>query len=302
MSVARKKLRAATRGSALALWQTHHVASLLGVEVEFVIVQTAGDKTQKDNTPIEAIAGTGVFVKEVEAAVLDGRADFAVHSAKDLPSITTGGLSLACIPKRGDPRDALVGSSLSDLPEGGLVATGSVRRRAQMAALRPDLKFANLRGNIDTRLLKAKDFDAIVIANAALIRLERHDVNAHVLDPSTMLPQVGQGALAAECRADDEEMNELLASVEDRESRMAVDAERAFLATLGGGCDLPVGAYATVSGETITLRAMMASLDGSQALRSSGVGPDPTHLGRSLGDELLNDAGGAALLAARPTR
>ncbi len=295
----RRKLRAATRGSALALWQTHHVSSLLGVEVEFVIVQTAGDKTQQDNTPIEAMAGQGVFVKEVQAAVLDGRADFAVHSAKDLPSVTAGGLALASIPERGDARDALVGSSLADLPQNGSVATGSVRRRAQLAALRPDLRFANLRGNIDTRLLKAKDFDAIVIANAALVRLERRDVEAYVLDPSTLLPQVGQGALAGECRADDEEMIQLLSAIEHRDSRLAVDAERAFLATLGGGCDLPVGAYATVSDDDITLRALMAAPDGTQVLRSSATGTDPKTLGTALGRELLDQHGGAQLIATR---
>lgn len=267
--------------------------------MEFVIVQTAGDKTQQDNTPIEAMAGQGVFVKEVQAAVLDGRADFAVHSAKDLPSVTAGGLALASIPERGDARDALVGSSLADLPQNGSVATGSVRRRAQLAALRPDLRFANLRGNIDTRLLKAKDFDAIVIANAALVRLERRDVEAYVLDPSTLLPQVGQGALAGECRADDEEMIQLLSAIEHRDSRLAVDAERAFLATLGGGCDLPVGAYATVSDDDITLRALMAAPDGTQVLRSSATGTDPKTLGTALGRELLDQHGGAQLIATR---
>src|SRR5688572_1479363 len=165
-------LRAATRGSALARWQTDHVIALLGVEVEVVVISTEGDR--RTDVPIEAIGGRGVFVKEVQAAVLDGRADFAVHSAKDLPSsaeLQPDGLTIGCVPERGDPRDSLVGSTLDGLPTGGLVATGSVRRRAQLANLRPDLSFAGLRGNIDTRLAKGKDFDAIVMAAAALQRL-----------------------------------------------------------------------------------------------------------------------------------
>ncbi|MDQ1445163.1 MAG: hydroxymethylbilane synthase, partial [Acidimicrobiaceae bacterium] len=233
-------LRAATRGSALARWQTDLVLSLLGSGLgEALVVETTGDR--RTDVPIHAIGGQGVFVKEVQAAVLEGRADIAVHSAKDLTSTPTDGLVIAAFPERGDPRDALVGSTLAGLRAGALVATGSVRRRAQLAGLRPDLVFTDLRGNIDTRLEKASDYDAVVMAAAALRRLDRWDRVDEVLDPSVLLPQVAQGALAVECRADDTETIEMLAAIDHAPTRLAVTAERAFLAELGGGCDLPVG-------------------------------------------------------------
>src|SRR5256714_1021576 len=205
-------LRAATRASALARLQTHLVAAMLDGDVEAVVVQTTGD--QQADIPIWQMGGQGVFVKEVQAAVLDGRADFAVHSAKDLPSSSPEGLVIVAIPERDDPRDALVGSTFDGLPVGGRVATGSVRRRAQLAWVRPDLTFAGLRGNIDTRLAKAAEFDAIVMAAAALRRLERTFVIDEVLDPSVVLPQVGQGALAVECRTDDAEVRERLSAID----------------------------------------------------------------------------------------
>jgi len=182
-------LRAATRASALARTQTDLVAALLGDDVEPVVVQTTGDR--RADVPIWEIGGQGVFVKEVQAAVLDGRADFAVHSAKDLPSRTPDGLVIAAIPERDDARDALVGSTLEGLPVGARVGTGSVRRRAQLAWYRPDLTFAGLRGNVDTRLAKAADFHAIVVATAALRRLGRGQAISEVLDPAIVLPQVG---------------------------------------------------------------------------------------------------------------
>jgi hydroxymethylbilane synthase len=295
-----RPLRAATRGSKLALWQTNHVAELLGVAVEPVIVETRGDKDH--STPIEAISGQGVFVKEVQNAVLSGDADFAVHSAKDLTSTTADGLVLACVPERGDPRDALVGCSLEDLPAGALVATGSVRRRAQLASLRPDLTFAGLRGNVDTRLEKAKNFTAIVSAYAPLVRLRRTDVDAHPLQPGVFLPQVAQGALAVECRADDYEIRDLLASIEHEPSRRAVDAERSYLATLGGGCDVPVGAYAVIEGDNVFLRCLMASFDGRVVLRRRGWAQDGVALGRELALQLLNKDGGEQLLLANRAR
>lgn len=292
-----RRTRVATRGSALALWQANHVAGLLGPDdCELVVVETAGDKRR--DVPIWEVGGTGVFVKEVQAAVLDGRADIAVHSAKDLPSIEAPGLVIGAVPERADPRDCLVGSTLASLPPGALVATGSVRRRAQLVAARPDLTFTGLRGNIDTRLAKAKDFGAIVMAVAALHRLERADAIAEVLGPEVMLPQVAQGALAIECRSDDQETRERLAAIEHRPSRLAVDAERAFLAELGGGCDLPVGAYATVDGSTIELEAMIASLDGHIVLRATGSGGAPHALGARLAAELLDGSGARQLLMA----
>lgn len=294
-------LRAATRGSALARWQTDHVAALLGGDVEAVVVQTEGDRRQ--DVPIEAIGGRGVFVKEVQAAVLDGRADFAVHSAKDLPSspgLQPDGLVIACVPERGDPRDALVGASLEGLPVGGLVATGSVRRRVQLSNLRPDLSFTGLRGNIETRLAKVgAGVDAVVVAAAALQRLQRPEAaGADVLDPGVLVPQVAQGALAIECRADDARVLTALAAIEHAPSRRAVDAERAFLATLGGGCDLPVGAHAVAgAGDELVLTGMIASHDGRIVLRETVRGTDPSALGRALAGALLDGAGARALLA-----
>lgn len=297
------RLRAATRGSTLALWQTNHVIALLGpeVDVEVVVVSTEGDR--RTDVAIEAIGGRGVFVKEVQAAVLEGRADFAVHSAKDLPSapaLQPPGLTIACIPERADPRDVLVGSTLADLPTGGLVATGSIRRRAQLANLRPDLSFAGLRGNIQTRLSKAGDFDAIVVAAAALARLGLDDAIAETLEPELLLPQVGQGALAIECRDEDDQVREVFAGIDHGPSRRAVEAERAFLAHLGGGCDLPVGALATEDdGDgSLVIRGLVASYDGRICLRRKVSGNhSPARLGSALATALLDGAGGRALLA-----
>lgn len=288
-------MRAATRGSPLALRQTELVAALLDVAVDTVIVETAGDKRR--DVPISQIGGRGVFVKEVQAAVLDGRADFAVHSAKDLQSTPTEGLVIGAVPQREDPRDALVGSTLDGLAPGARVATGSVRRRVQLAARRPDLTFADLRGNIGTRIDKAGEFAAVVVAYAALVRLGRDGEATEVLDPSVMLPQVAQGALAVECRADDDATLSRLRAIEHRPSRLAVDAERRFLAELGGGCDLPVGAYATVDASgAVTLTGLVASLDGRIVLRHMATGDDGEALGRDVARYLLDRAGGRALL------
>ena len=290
-------LRAATRGSPLARLQTDLVAALLGpdVTVEPVVVETVGDR--RTDVAISQMGGRGVFVKEVQQAVLEGRADIAVHSAKDLPSTPAPGLVIAAVPEREDPRDALVGRPFADLPAGGRVGTGSVRRRAQLAWARPDLTFGELRGNIGTRLDKAAGFHAVVMAMAALRRLGREDAVAEVLEPSVMLPQVAQGALAVECREDDDSTRALLAAIEHRPSRVAVDAERAYLAELGGGCDLPTGAFATVGDDgTVQLEALLATADGRVVLRSNRCGDDPVALGQALARYLLVDAGGASLL------
>jgi hydroxymethylbilane synthase len=240
-----------------------------------------------------------VFVKEVQAAVLDGRADIAVHSAKDLTSSPVDGLVIAAFPMRGEPRDALVGCTLRDLPAGAVVATGSVRRRAQLAFARPDLSFADLRGNIDTRLAKAAGFDAVVVAAAALVRLGYEDRIAEMLDPAVMLPQVAQGALAVECRASDAETIAALAAIDHADTRRAVEAERSFLAQLGGGCDLPVGAYAVVAGDgDVVLTGLLASLDGRVALRATRSGSDGVAVGAEVARVLLEDSGGEALLDA----
>lgn len=296
------RLRAATRGSPLARWQAEHVASLLrahdpAIEIELVIVETSGD--QRRDVPIYDLGGKGVFVKDVQAAVLDGRAEIAVHSAKDLPSTSTDGLTIAAVPPRGDPRDALVGAALDRIPDGGVVATGSLRRRAQLANLRPDLRFEGLRGNMHTRLEKAAGYDAIVVAVAALERLELAERIAERLAPDRVVPQVGQGALAVECATDDAATRAALASIDDVATRATLDAERAFLAELGGDCSIPAGAYAKTSGADVHLDAIVASPDGSQVVRAADVAPatDVERLGRALARHLLDDLGGSALLA-----
>ena len=294
-------LRAATRGSALARRQTSIVAGLLaetcGVATEPLIVSTTGDR--RPDEPIHAMGGKGVFVKEVQAAVLDGRADIAVHSAKDLPSSTPGGLVLAAVPRRGDPRDALVGCRLAELPAGATVATGSVRRKAQLAWARPDLAFAELRGNIATRLNKAATFDAIVMAAVALQRLGLEPDVLDVLEPDVFVPQVGQGAIAVECRADDRAVLETLLAVEHGPSRRAVDAERAFLAELGGDCSLPAGAHASTGRDgSLELTGLLASLDGRTLIRDTRRGRDPETLGRAVAWHLLDNCGGRTLLEA----
>jgi hydroxymethylbilane synthase len=288
-------LRVATRGSALARWQAERVVAVLGVEAEYVIVSTKGD--ERRDVPIHAMGGTGVFVKEVEQAVLDGRADVAVHSAKDLPSETGPGLVLAALPERADPRDALVGRPLDEIPTGGRVGTGSVRRRAQLAALRPDFGFGELRGNIPTRLEKSADFDAVVLAAAALDRLGLADRIAERLDPSVVLPQVAQGALAVECRSDDDETRALLAGIDDDAVRLAVTAERAYLTALGGGCNLPCGALAeTGDSGAVRLEALLASLDGRITLRVQVDGDDPGAVGAEAARRLVEERGGSLVL------
>jgi hydroxymethylbilane synthase len=290
-------MRVATRGSELALLQTQLVNSLLGIEAEVVVVRTTGEV--KAEMPIHEIGGQGVFVKELQQAVLDGRADFAVHSAKDLPAETPPGLVIAAVPRRGEVRDALVGKTLNDIPNGGLVGTGSVRRRAQLLALRPDLKFGELRGNIGTRIKKAANFDAIVLAAVALERLNLDENIAEMLSVEMLLPQVAQGALAVECRADDDELIKKLQKIEHESSRMAIDAERSFLLELGGACDYPEGALATVdAGGVISLTGLISSLDGSTVLRYSASGSDAQKLGIEVAQYLLNDAGGKKILDA----
>ena len=320
-------LRLATRGSPLALWQADRVSALLA-EVsgapacEVVVVRTTGDEIS--DVPLHQIGGQGVFVKEVQRALLEGRADIAVHSAKDLPALTPQGLILACVPDRKDPRDAVVGCGIADLPAGASVATGSVRRRAQLAWLRPDLSFVDLRGNMAARVSGAKQVGAGIVALAALQRLGFEGEVAEVLETHLMLPQVGQGALALECRQEDQEVLDLLGEIDDAAAHKAVLAERAFLRALGGGCTLPLGALGTVdmgvgvvgvgygagtggtgtqagtgtatdTGGTVTLQGMLASRDGHVLLRRHATGSDPEELGRRLALELLDDCGGRSL-------
>jgi len=306
MTAGAAPLRIATRGSALARWQAEHVAALLqaaepGLAVELVVVEVVAD--QRLDIPIWELGGKGVFAKEVQAAVLDGRADVAVHSGKDLPSTTVPGLVLAAVPERGDARDALVGCRLADLPPGARIGTGSARRRVQLVDLRPDLTFGGLRGNMATRLERAADFHAIVVAAVALERLGLAGHITEVLDESVLLPQVAQGALAVECRHDDVVTTAHLAAIEHAPSRRRVDAERGFLAELGGDCDLPAGAHAVLLPDgRLRLDSLLASLDGRIVLRHrvdeepGEVGPDPSALGRAAARHLLDRAGGRALL------
>ncbi|MCX7619489.1 MAG: hydroxymethylbilane synthase [Acidimicrobiales bacterium] len=296
-------LRLATRASALARWQAEHVAALLqqaahnagsAIRTELLPLDTTADRRLE--VPISAMGGKGVFVKEIQQAVLDGRADLAVHSAKDLPGQTPDGLVLAAVPQRADPRDVLVGSELAALGPGAPVATGSVRRRVQLADLRPDLTFVELRGNIGTRLEKVPDGGAIVMAAAAIDRLglwpeiTLRGLVWEVFEPQVLVPQVGQGALAVEVRDGEDEILELVRAIEHAHSRWTVDAERAFLAALGGDCDLPAGAHATVlpDGSGVVLDAMLASLDGHVVLRHRDQGPEASELGRAVADHLVN--------------
>ena len=289
-------IRAATRGSPLARWQASHVADLLRAddptcEVELVVVDTQADR--RLDVPIWDLGGKGAFAKEVQAAVLAGHADIAVHSAKDLPSVPIEGLVLAAVTERGDPRDALVGSTLAELPQGAEVATGSLRRQAELRRHRPDLRFTGLRGNMQTRLAKASEHDAIVVAAIALDRLGLGDEISERLDTEVVLPQVGQAALAVECRAGEEELVTRLAAVEHAATRRCVDAERAFLAELGGDCMLPAAAHAVVAADgSLSLQAFLASADGTTMVRTA-VGGDDARIGAAAARELIERSGAA---------
>jgi hydroxymethylbilane synthase len=283
-------IRIATRGSVQARTQAQFVADALqvahaGLTVELLFVETMGDRRQ--DVPLHTIGGQGVFVKEVQRAVLDGRAHLAAHSAKDLPSEVGEGLTIGAFCHRRSAADALIGRSLDELDEGATVATGSVRRRAQLTAVRPDLRFIELRGNIQTRLSKIPDGGAIVMAVAALQVLELTELIAHELPVESFVPAVGQGCVAVECAADDGEIAELLAAVDHGPTRDAVETERAFLATLGSGCSLPVGAHV----DDGALRAFLADPTTGRFVRRSTVLADQpieraAHLARSMQAEL----------------
>lgn len=268
-------IRIATRGSAQARAQAEAVGSAVaaasGATVEYVLVETQGDANQ--STPLHQMGGQGIFVKEVQRAVLDGRADVAVHSAKDLPSAQADGLVIGAFTQRRSPEDVLVGLPLASLTHGATVATGSVRRRAQLARIRPDLRFEELRGNIQTRLSRIPDGGSIVMARAALEILGLTDRVAEVLDVDTAVPMVGQGCVAVEARTGDDRVLSALASVDHAATRRAVETERAFLAELGAGCSLPVAAYMSPDG---VFRAFMS--DGAESVQVTGhVGDTDDH-------------------------
>lgn len=286
-------LRLATRGSSLALAQTAsvvHRLAAIGIEAVPVVVETEGDR--RGDVALVELAGHGVFTKEVQAAVLDGRADVAVHSAKDLPALTPEGLVLAAVPERADPADALVGKPLSVLAPGATIATGAPRRRALLLAERPDLNIVGVRGNIATRLdvLTGTSVDAVVVAVAALERLGLAERMAERLDPARFVPQVGQGAIALECALSSDALAAVTA-IDDTTARLAVECERAFLAELGVGCDVPGGAYATWSGTSASVMGVLMTEDGAIVVRGSQTDPDPERAGRTLAARLRADLG-----------
>ncbi|MGA3188497.1 MAG: hydroxymethylbilane synthase [Bryobacteraceae bacterium] len=268
-----------SRGSQLALWQAHHIAQKLNVETRIEIIKTTGDKIQ--DVPLSQVGGKGLFTKEIEEALLDGRIDLAVHSLKDMPSELPAGLTLAAIPEREDPRDALIGAPLK---EGARVGTSSLRRSVQLMNMHHGLKIEMLRGNVDTRLRKLDEgqYDTIILAAAGLRRLGLEHRIAEYLAVDAMIPAVGQGALAIETRDDNGDAHQLARTLEHKASRIAITAERAFLAVFGGSCQVPIGAHATLDGEMLHLRAFVSEPDGSNPRRGELTGTDPIDLGGSL--------------------
>jgi len=291
-------IRIATRKSALALWQAEFVKAQLehfhsDLTVELVPMSTQGDIIL--DTPLAKIGGKGLFVKELEQAMLDDRADIAVHSMKDVPVDFPEGLVLHTICEREDPRDAFVSNTygnIDELPQGAVVGTSSLRRQCQIRALRPDLDIKDLRGNVNTRLAKLDDgqYDAIILAAAGLIRLEMHDRIKAFIEPEVSLPANGQGAVGIECRDDDDVTKALLSPLEHNETRIRVNAERAMNRRLEGGCQVPIGAYALVDGDEVHLRGLVGAVDGSEILRAdiSGQAVDAQMLGTQLAEQLLS--------------
>ncbi len=298
-------LRLGTRGSALALWQANHVADRLRPiaehrPVELVPIETHGDRDQA--TALADMGGFGVFTRAIQQAVLDGRADVAVHSLKDLPTIPTDGLTLAAVPPRGPAGDAFVSHKyrrFDDLPKGAAVGTSSLRRRAQLLNRRPDLTLIGLRGNVDTRLrkLRDQDLDAIILAEAGLVRLGLRDRITELLDPGWMLPAVGQGAIGLECREADADTRHLVEGVNDPATWQRVTAERAMLSALGGGCLVPIGATSAVEDGLLTLRGAVLSPDGGRRVVATHRGPAdaPLALGQELAAMLLAEGAGELL-------
>jgi hydroxymethylbilane synthase len=285
-------IRIGSRGSPLALWQAEHVKSrleALGHDAVISVITTTGDRLL--DARLETVGGKGAFLKEIEEALQSGEVDLAVHSLKDVPVVLPDGLALGAILERGDPRDALLsaGSSLRELPPGTRVGTTSLRRQSQVRALRPDLELVDLRGNVDSRIHKLHEgrYGAILLALAGLVRLGRQDEVTEVLDPDHFLPAPGQGAIALEVRADDEVVKAAVAVFDHPPTAAAVTAERAFLAALGGGCNVPLGAYARPDEQGLRLSAFVGRTDGSALVRGGRTGSDPEGLGRALAADLV---------------
>ena len=293
-------IRIGTRGSVLALWQAEHVKArveALGHGVELRVITTTGDRLL--DRRLESVGGKGAFLKEIEEAMLAREVDLAVHSLKDVPTVLPDGLSLCAVLERADPRDALVstGMRLLELPAGATVGTTSRRRQALVRALRPDLVLADLRGNVDTRIRRLREgaFDAILLAMAGLTRLGRADEATEALDPREFVPAPGQGAIALECRDADTAVREAVLSLDHRPTARAVAAERAFLAALGGGCNVPLGAHAFTVDGRLDLVGFVAEDGGPGFVRGERHGEGPEDLGRALADDLLS-RGARALL------
>ncbi len=295
-----------TRQSLLALWQSNHIASLLrkqypDCQVTLKKIVTKGDRIL--DVPLAQIGGKGLFTKEIETELLDGTVDLAVHSLKDMPTVLPEGLCLTAITTRANVGDAFVSNkyaSFSELPQGAVLGTSSLRRKAQLLAVRPDLKIVDLRGNVDTRLRKLDEgqMDAIILAAAGLERLGHADRIREIIPTTVCLPAVGQGALAIECRSDNKEVRDMLAFLNDLPTKQATDAERAFLGLIEGGCQVPIGVHAEVENDNVKIEAVIASLDGSKVLRNNITGPaaNAADLGRKLGQQMLAE-GGEQILA-----
>ena len=300
-------LRIATRSSPLALWQAEEVSRRLRdlypeLEVELVTMKTRGDKIL--DAPLAKVGGKGLFVKELEAGMLEGRADIAVHSMKDVPVEFPEGLELALIMAREDPRDAFVSNryaSLEELPDGARVGTSSLRRQTQIRERFPRLELDWLRGNVNTRLAKldAGDYDAIILASAGLKRLGFEQRICSCLEPEISLPAIGQGAIGIECRSDDEAVQSLIAPLADRDTTLRVQAERAMNERLEGGCQVPIAGYAVLEGDELWLRGLVGEPDGSRVLRAEIRGPasDAVELGTRLAEQLLEQGAGEILQA-----
>ena len=291
-------LRIATRKSPLALWQAHYVSNMLQhhhpeLKIELVTMVTQGDKIL--DTPLAKVGGKGLFVKELETGMLEGRADIAVHSMKDVPVEFPTGLRLAVICEREDPRDAFVSNNfatLEDLPQGARLGTSSLRRQSQIAALRPDLKIIDLRGNVNTRLKKLDDgeYDAIILAAAGLKRLEFEDRITQYIDTDVCLPAIGQGAVGIECRSDDARVLNLIAPLNDNKTQIRITAERAMNERLQGGCQVPIAGYAEFEKGLIMMRGLVGQVDGKKIIRGDIAGPaeNAEELGIVLAEDLLS--------------
>lgn len=292
-----RKITIATRGSKLALWQADHISDLLreeypGIEVQLLKIKTKGDKIL--DVPLAKVGGKGLFVKEIEEALLDGRADLAVHSMKDVPTELPEGLEVGIIPPREAETDTLLSvkyDSLEDLPAGAVVGTSSLRRQSQLLALRDDLKIESLRGNLDTRVRKLLDgeFDAIVVATAGLNRLGLSAPKSEVLGPPKFLPAVAQGALGIEYRIEDTEIQDILKFIHDELTARQVRAERGFLTGLDGGCQVPIAAWSELEGDQVKLTGFVADIDGSSPIRMEKSGPadDAWNIGQALAEDVL---------------